>query len=76
MNTIVSKRKQKTFPWGVEIELVNDRCIYLAAKNIVTDEKSVKLIINDTNSIEIPKSSIRKILIMGTGTNDDTGNQE
>ena len=71
MHIAVAKRVNKTFPWGVEIELFNDRCIYMSANSVVICENKIDVIINDSNVISIPKKSIRKILIMGSETEDE-----
>ena len=65
MKTVVTSKRSKSLPWGVEIELVNDRCAYMSAQKIITYEDHIDIIINQNNVISVPKKSIRKLLIMG-----------
>ncbi len=69
MKTAVTNKRSKLLPWGVEIELTNDRCIYMSAQKVTTHQDHVDIVVNDNNVISIPKKSIRKLLIMGS--NDD-----
>ena len=68
MKVIVAKRKNKILPWGVEIDLMDGRCIYMSAEAVNTFPDRVDVIINieSGNKISIPKVGIRKILIMGS----------
>jgi hypothetical protein len=66
MKVAVTNKRAKLLPWGVEIELVNDRCIYMSAQSVSTNKDCVDIVINDNNVISIPKKSIRKLLIMGS----------
>ena len=66
MNTVVTTSKKNYFPWGIEVELTNERCIYISAQKIVTHLTHVDIVVNKDNVISIPKESIRKLLIMGS----------
>jgi hypothetical protein len=74
MKTVVTEKTPKLLPWGVEIELVNDRCIYMSAQKVSTHADHVDIVVNESNVISIPKESIRKLLIMGSneGQKDST----
>ncbi|MHA2064749.1 MAG: hypothetical protein ACXABY_10280 [Candidatus Thorarchaeota archaeon] len=72
MKVIVANRKNKILPWGVEIELMDGRCIYLSAEavNTLSDRVDVVIDVTSGNKISVPKAGIRKILIMGTDNDD------
>ena len=70
MKVIVAKRKNKILPWGVEIELIDGRCIYMSAEAVTTLPDRVDVVISSGNKISVPKTGIRKILIMGTDIDD------
>ena len=64
IRTVTKIRKKILLPWGVEVELLNGRCIYVSAKMVVTDDTDVHITVNDDNVISVPKAGIRKILMM------------
>ena len=72
MHAAVTKSKNETLPWGIEVELVSDRCVYMSARKIITHEGHIDIIVNDDNVISIPKESIRKMLILGSNAGTDT----
>lgn len=65
MTTTVAK-KDIILPWGVEIELVEGRCVYMGAKTMIVSDNLIEVIVNNTNSIQLPRKSVRKIMIMVT----------
>lgn len=62
-NTSVPKRKTK-LPWGVELELESGRCIYMGAKDVIASGNEIEIVVNETNSISLPRKAVRRILIM------------
>jgi len=74
MNTTVVERgnASKILPWGIEIELLNGRCVYMPASKINTKEDGIDITVNSDVVISIPKSSIRKILILGANARAET----
>ncbi len=72
MKVIVTTRKNKILPWGVEIELMDGRCIYMSAEAVNTFSDRVEIVIDSDsgNMITVPKVGIRKILIMGSDVDD------
>jgi len=68
--------KSKTsLPWGVEIELVTGRCLYIGAKNIIASIDEVEIVVNETNSITLPRAAVRKIMIMVADDDKEPGDE-
>jgi len=59
-------------PWGIEVELFNGRCVYLAANAVRTDNEEVRIKISDGNVISVPKNNIKKILLMCSNEPEET----
>ena len=64
IRTVTKTIKKALIPWWVEIELFNGRCIYISAKMVKTDADNVHIKVNDDNVISVPRSGVRKILMM------------
>jgi hypothetical protein len=60
----MTKTSKRLSSWGVELELFNGRCVYLSAKLIEADSECVTLTVADGNIITVPKSNIRRMLVM------------
>lgn len=71
--TVTKNTPEVSLPWGVEVELVQGRCIYIGAKDVIASADTLEIVINDTNTISLPRNTIRKIMIMVT---DDSGKEE
>lgn len=70
MSITVADNKE-VLPWGIEIELVKGRCIYMGATHVIANKDEIKIVVNDMNSITLPKTSVRKIMMMGTPSEQD-----
>lgn len=65
MKTVMAKKKKKkSFPWGIEMELTNGRCIYVSARSVEVNGSRVDISVNNNNIITVPRKSVRKIMLM------------
>jgi len=62
-----SRQDSELLHWGVELELFNGKCLYLSANAVIADAYSVNIEVNENNVIAVPKSSVRKLLVMCSG---------
>lgn len=66
MPTKAKKKKKNISPWGVEIELFNDRCVYLSAEKLEANADNIIITIKKGNAIAVPRSGIRRMLVMSS----------
>lgn len=68
--------KETVLPWGVEIELVEGRCVYMGAKAVLATGDDVEIVVNSNNSITLPRRAVRKIMMMVSQDEQGTGTRE